>query len=111
MRSEVGDRLDHRDDQAQVGSCRRPGREECDGCSRRRSPPPSRLTFRSPRATCSPQPAVALHQCRRDRLLELLLDEAAHLQHAGTNPLQLVAVAAQDVMRQVRLSHDVLAPR
>ena len=51
------------------------------------------------------EPAVALHE-RRDRLLELLLDEAAHLQHAGAHALQLLVVAAQDVMRKVRLFHD-----
>ena len=54
------------------------------------------------------EPAVALYQ-RRDGLLELLFDEAAHLQDAGAHPLQLLVVAAQDVMRQVRLFHDALA--
>jgi hypothetical protein len=51
------------------------------------------------------EPAVALHE-RRDRLLELLLDEAAHLQHVGAHALQIVVVTTQDVMRQVRLFHD-----
>ena len=54
------------------------------------------------------EPAVALDQ-RRDRLLELLLDEAAHLQHAVAHALQVFVEAARDVVRKIRLFHDGLA--
>ena len=62
------------------------------------------LTLWSSRTTSSPSAPVARVE-RLDAVQQLLLDEAAHLQHRGAHALEVRVEAAQDVMRQVGLFH------
>ena len=53
--------------------------------------------------------AVALDE-RGDRLVELLLHEAAHSQHFAANPLEVFVEAARDVVAEIRGFHQLASP-
>ena len=99
---EVGDRLDDGDDDAQVGSGRLARRDDAPALL-------VDLDFHAVDLVVVPRHllaelAVAVDQ-RDDRLLQLLLDEAAHLQHPRADPLQVFVEAPRDVLAEIRRLH------
>ena len=99
---EVGDGLDDRDDQAQVGGRRAARREDAAAIVVDRHL--HRVDLVVEARDLLAEPAVALDE-GLDAVLQLLLDEAAHLQHAGAHALEVGVVAAQDVVGQVGRFH------
>src|SRR5579871_4163801 len=91
---EVGDRLDDRDDQSQVGGGRGAGREDAAALL-------VNLHFHIVDLVVAArdllaESAVAVDQ-RADRLRQLLFDETAHLQHAVAHTFEIVVEATRDV--------------
>src|SRR5579883_1042269 len=100
---EVGNRLDDGHDDAQIASRRRA----------RRQYPAALLVYGHfhvvhlvvPERDRLAEGAVALGE-RRDGLLQLLLDEAAHREHFAANPLQVFVEASGDVVAEIGGFHQ-----
>src|SRR5581483_3856459 len=104
---EVGDGLDDGDDDAQVAGRRSPRREDAAALLVDRDF--HAVDLEVVHGDCLAERAVAIDQ-RRDRLLQLLLDEASHREHAIAYPLEILVEAARDVMSEIGGFH-VSVPR
>ena len=100
---EVGDGLDDGDDHPQIAGGRRPNREDAAAFLVDRHLHAVDLVI--VRRDRFAQTAVAFDQ-RRDRLVQLLLDESAHLQHLVADLLQVFVEAAGDVVSEIGRFHD-----
>src|SRR5690606_9887980 len=95
---EIRDRLDHRDDQAQIPGSRRAGRE--DAAALLVDADLHLVDLRIVLGDLKPELAIGLGQ-RSHRAIELMLDETAHRQHRVADALEVLVEAPRDVVTQV----------